>query len=99
MIEVTEAGGPEFLEVRMTAPITESDYTDVLTPAIDRAIEQAANIRLLVIVDGGPGAFIAGGMWPDSRIASDHWRRVDRCALATVSRTINRLCSLFVVLF
>jgi hypothetical protein len=98
MIEVTEAGGPEFLEVRMTAPITESDYTDVLTPAIDRAIEQAENIRLLVILDGGPGDFTAGAMWQDSRLGFKHWRGFDRCAIATDDSTMTRLISVFGVL-
>ena len=95
MIEAIENGGPEFLEVRMAPEITEAEYKDILLPAIDRAIEQADRVRLLLQLEAGFGDFTAGAMVQDARLGFKHWRGFDRCAMVTDDAGMRRMFGLF----
>ncbi len=95
MIDVNTDAGAQFLEISMTAPITEEDYKDTLIPAMDAAIEAADHIRMLVVVDGGMGDFTIGAMLQDGRMGLKHWRGFDRVALVSDDPGIRRMIGLF----
>ncbi|MDA5557975.1 STAS/SEC14 domain-containing protein [Shimia sp. MMG029] len=97
MIDVKTSEDARFVEITMTAPISEDDYTTTLAPAIDKAIETADHIRLLAIVDGGMSDFTFGALREDSRMGLKHWRGFDRVALVTDDPGIRRMVGMFSV--
>jgi len=90
MIEVHHHAEHAVLEIRMTAPVTDADYRDVLVPAIDAAIAAGERVRLLVIVEAGFSDFTLGAMLQDARIGLKHWSGFDRAAIVTDNAGITR---------
>lgn len=97
MIEVKQTGRDDLLEVRISAPVTDADYRDVLIPAMDEAIARADNVRLLAVLDAGVSDFTLGAMWDDARMGLKHWRGFDRIALVTGSTGLARTARVFSV--
>jgi hypothetical protein len=97
MIEIENAGTDGFMEIRMTAPITDSDYSDTLVPAIDAAITGTDSLRLLVIVEAGISDFTLGAMMQDARTGLKHWHGFDRIAIATDTAALRRTIGAFSV--
>ncbi len=77
-------GRPEgTLEFKITGYVTADDYDTVLTPAIERALEQHDRIRLLVQIGPGFEGYSFQAAWEDSRLGLQHWRGFDRIAVVT----------------
>lgn len=95
MIEVLESSRDDVLEVRITAPVSDRDYTEVLMPAIDAGIARADQLRLLCILEAGASDFTLGALWDDARMGLARWRGFERIAVvskaAGVARTIRTL--------
>ena len=97
MIEVQHEGGQGILEIRMTPPVTDSDYTDTLIPAIDAAIASGDNLRLLAIVEAGFSEFTLGAILQDARTGIKHWRGFDRAAIVTDNGALKKTVGAFSV--
>lgn len=95
MIDVKESNRPDILEVRMTGPVTDSDYENVLMPAIDRAIAESEHVRLLLIAEVGLNDFTLGAMWDDARLGLRNWRGFERVAYVTSNKSMARTIRAF----
>lgn len=97
MIDVEHTGEHGIVEIRMTAPVTDRDYTEALVPAIDAAIAQGDRVRLLAVVEAGFSDFTLGAMLQDARTGLKHWRGFDRVALVTDNSAIKTAAAAFSV--
>lgn len=97
MIEIEHTGDHGILEIRMTPPVTDSDYTDTLVPAIDAAIAGGDRVRVLAIVEAGITDFTLGAMLQDARTGLKHWRGFDRAAVVTDNKALKTAVSAFSV--
>ncbi|WP_397542795.1 STAS/SEC14 domain-containing protein [Roseovarius salis] len=97
MIEVESATDTGILEVRMTPPVTDSDYTETLLPAIDAAIASGVRVRILAIVEAGFADFTLGAMLQDARAGLKHWRGFDRAAVVTDNAALRTAVAAFSV--
>ena len=89
MIQIEHQNENGILEVRLKAPVTDKDYSEILIPAIDKAIEQAERVRLLVIVEAGLSDFTLGAMLEDARVGLKHWRGFDRIAVVSDNQAVR----------
>ena len=97
MIDVEHTGEHGIVEIRMTAPVTDRDYTETLIPAIDAAIAQGDRVRLLAVVEAGFSDFTLGAMLQDARTGLKHWRGFDRVALVTDNSAVKTTAAAFSV--
>lgn len=97
MIEIEHTGDHGILEIRMKPPVTDSDYTETLMPAIDAAIARGDRVRVLAIVEAGITDFTLGAMLQDARSGLKHWRGFDRAAVVTDNKALKTAVSAFSV--
>ncbi|GAB4303020.1 MAG: hypothetical protein Kow0058_17190 [Roseovarius sp.] len=98
MIEIQHPNDQGIIELRMTPPVTDKDYTDTLIPALDAATAGGQRLRLLAVVEAGFSDFTLGAMLQDARTGLRHWRGFDRAAVVTDNaalRTAVRAFSVF----
>ncbi|MDW4496420.1 STAS/SEC14 domain-containing protein [Sulfitobacter sp. D35] len=93
MIEVEQIGAHGIVEIRMSGPVSDKDYTDTLVPAIDAAIAQNETVRLLAIIESGFSDFTLGAIIEDARTGMKHWRGFDRAAIVTDNAAMKRVIS------
>lgn len=98
MIEIIKAESDQ-LEISMTAPVTDADYTKVLAPAIDAAIERADRVRVLILLEAGMSDFTFGAMLDDARLGLKHWSGFDRIAVVTDQKGLGRTIRAFSLLY
>ena len=80
MIEIFDTGSPGQLELRMSGAVTADDYQNVLIPAVEEALSEADNLRLLVIFEQGV-SFDMGAAWSDMKLGLSYWSGFDRLAV------------------
>ncbi len=97
MIEVEHIGERGMIEIRMTAPVSDSDYKERLMPAIDKAIAGGDCLRMLAIVEAGFSDFTLGAMMQDARMGLKHWRGFDRVAVVTDNGALTKAIGAFSV--
>jgi len=97
MIEVQQTGEHGILEVRMSPPVTDSDYRQTLIPAIDAAIAAGDRLRLLVVVEAGLSDFTLGAILEDARTGLKHWSGFDRAAIVSDSAALKKTVGAFSV--
>ena len=78
------AGLPEgTLGFKISGDVTGSDYDSVLTPAVDKAIEEFHRIRLLAQVGPNFEGYSMEAIWDDTRLGLRHWNGFERVAVVT----------------
>jgi len=95
MIEIDHSDEHGILEIRMSSPVSDRDYTETLIPAIDAAIAQGDRVRLLAVIEAGFSDFTLGAMLQDARTGLKHWRGFDRVALVTDNAAIRAAAAAF----
>jgi hypothetical protein len=98
MIEITRNDEPGYLEVALSGELTETDYTSVLDPAIERALESADRLRVLIVVAETLKGVTPGAMLEDSRLGLRHWRGFDRIAIAADQTWLSGAVRAFAIL-
>lgn len=83
MIEQLPTSTSDHLELRFTGQIGQSDYDDVVIPAIESAFADNDRIRMLSIFDEEFGGFDMGAVWADTQMGVSHWSGFDRIAVVT----------------
>jgi len=68
---------------RATGKVTGDDYDKVLTPAIDRAIDEFHRIKLLALLGPDFDGYSLEAAWDDTRLGLRHWSGFERIAVAT----------------
>lgn len=98
MIEVKSGTQENLLEVYMSAPITDKDYSDVLMPALDAALVQNEKVRMLVVLKAGVTDFTMGALWDDAKLGLGNWSGFERIAIVTANTTMARMVRAFSIL-
>jgi len=70
---------------RATGKVTGDDYDKVLTPAIDRAIEEHHRVKMLAVLGPDFEGYSLEAAWDDTRLGLRHWSGFERIAVATDS--------------
>lgn len=83
MITIQPTASTDLLEFTVTGKVTDEDYTAVLMPAIDAAIEAHDHIRMLARFDAGFQGYSFAAMLDDASMGLKHWSGFDRCAIVT----------------
>ena len=77
-------GRPEgTLEFKLTGKVTGRDYDHILTPAIDKALQDHERIRILVQIGPGFEGYALDAAWDDTRLGLRHWSGFDRIAIVS----------------
>ena len=85
MIELI-SGLPEgTLGVRISGHVTGGDYDHVLTPAVDEAIKQFDQIKLLVEVSPDFKGYNLAATWDDAKLGLRYWSGFERVAIVAES--------------
>ena len=71
------------LGFKVSGNVTGDDYDNVLTPAIDKAIEEFDRIKLLAQIGPDFKGYSLDAAWDDAKLGLRHWNGFDRVALAT----------------
>ena len=78
------SGLPEgALGFKISGKVTGDDYDNVLTPAIDEAIEKFDRIKLLAQVGPDFEGYSLDAIWDDTRLGLRHWQGFERVAVVT----------------
>ena len=78
------AGLPEgTLGFKISGDVTGDDYDNVLTPAVDKAIEKYDRIRFLAQVGPDFERYSLDAIWDDTKLGLRHWNGFDRVAVVT----------------
>lgn len=91
MIEQIETTREDMLEFRVSGTVTDADYSEVLIPALEKAIAEQERIRLLMRFDAKFKDFTLGALFDDARVGLKHWRGFDRVAVVSDSAWLNRV--------
>lgn len=71
------------LGFKMSGKVTGDDYDSVLTPAVDKAVEEFDRIRFLAQIGPDFEGYNLDAAWDDARLGLRHWRGFERVAVAT----------------
>ena len=88
MLEVLEAGADGVVELRVAGKVTRAEF-ERLTPRLEEAIARHGSIRLLCDLTGWTG-LEPGALWEDLRFTLRHGRDIERMAVVTDRRWIER---------
>lgn len=81
MIEKKPTARDDVLEFHVSGIVSEKDYTMVLIPALEGAIETQDRLRLLVRFSADFEDYTLGALLQDARTGLKHWRGFDRIAI------------------
>ena len=71
------------LGIRLSGKISGDDYEQVLTPAVNRVIEEHVRIRLLAELGADFESYSLDAAWEDSKLGIKHWKGFERAAIVT----------------
>lgn len=83
MLELMQDLPDGVVGVEAKGKVEESDYKDILVPAIDRASETHEKVRVLFVLGEDYDGFTLGAAWDDMRLGVRHPASFDRVALVT----------------
>ncbi|EEX10362.1 conserved hypothetical protein [Ruegeria lacuscaerulensis ITI-1157] len=83
MISVHKNSDGALVEIELTGEVTSNDYTNTLVPAIEAALQEHDQVRMLVIVGPEFKGYDLGAAWEDTKLGLSHWRGFDRIAVVT----------------
>jgi len=75
--------------------ITRADYTDVLTPAVEKAFATHKRLRLYYELAPDFAGIDPGAMWEDFKVGVEHLTRWERVAVVTDIEWIKQATRLF----
>ncbi|RYH08150.1 STAS/SEC14 domain-containing protein [Tropicimonas sp. IMCC6043] len=87
------------MEIHLSGVVTSDDYADVLVPAIEKALQDREQLRVLVRVGEGFERYTLEAMGADARLGLKHWNGFDRIAVVSDTGWLNttvRAVSIFV---
>jgi hypothetical protein len=83
MIEFSKTSSPDQFEIRFSGQVSQSDYEQSLVPALEAALAENDDIRVLAILDDSFTGFDLGAAWADTKTGLSHWRGFERIAVAS----------------
>lgn len=83
MIEQLEGFPEGTLAFRVSGRVTGADYDEVLTPALDEAMQAFDGIRIYMQVGPDFDGYSPEAAWDDTRLGLRHWRGFDRIVVVS----------------
>ncbi len=83
MIEEVPGRPDGVLEFMVSGRVASGDYDAVLTPAIERALQEHDRIRVLIQFAPDFEGYSLDAAWSDTRLGLRHWRGFERIAVVT----------------
>lgn len=71
---------PGTLGVEAVGTVTAEDYSTVLVPALEAALERG-DVRLMYVLGDDFDSYTAKAVWADARLGTSQWRSWQRLAL------------------
>ena len=71
------------LGFKISGDVTGDDYDNVLTPAVDKAIEEFDRIKFLAQIGPDFNGYSLDAAWDDAKLGLRHWMGFERVAVAT----------------
>ena len=98
MIEPIEGAPDGVIAFKAVGKVEGSDYDSVLRPAIDKAVEERGNVRLVYQLGSEFDGYSSGGVWEDMKLGTAHLSKWERCAVVTDHRLIGDAVKAFGIL-
>ena len=83
MIDAMEGLPEGTLGFRFRGKVTAADYRSVLTPSLERGLEQHERLKLLAVLAEDFEAYELGAAWEDSKELLRHWGGFERLAVVS----------------
>ncbi len=83
MIQLIEGAPEGVLAFAAVGEVDADDYTEVLRPAIEEALEGDHRLRFVFEIGSEFDRFTAGAAWDDMALEFSHFNDWQRCALVT----------------
>jgi len=91
MIELIQGLPDGVVGLEAVGEVESGDYKAIAAPAVKRALERHAKIRLIHVLDDRFTGYTAGGAWQDALLGLAHPLSFERIAVVTDSESIGRL--------
>ena len=94
MIQLIEGLPDAVVGLEAIGEVESADYEAIAAPAVKRALERHAKIRLIHVLNDRFSGYTVGGAWEDAVLGLAHPRSFERIAVVTDSESIRRLMKL-----
>ena len=69
--------------IKASGEVTGDDYRKVLVPAVEEALKDDAEVRLLYVLGDDVTGLSAGAAWQDTKVGLGHYNRWEKVAVVT----------------
>ena len=83
MIELIEGLPDGVIGIEAVGNVTREDYTDIVAPAVERALASHPKIRLLHVLGDRLVAHSASALLEDAKLGLSNFRNIERIAVVT----------------
>ena len=83
MLKPIEGAPVGVVAIRAVGTVTADDYDTVLEPAIEAAIADHGNVRLVYELGPEFEGYAAGAAWEDAKFGANYLSKWQRCAVVT----------------
>ena len=87
------------IAMRAVGKITDTDYKDVLVPAIEAQIQMVGKVRLVYVLGSAFDSFTAHAAMDDAMLGMHHWKDFKKVAVVTNCDWIQKAVRIFLPLF
>ena len=81
MIEIMEESKGKVLAAKASGTLTDADYTEVLIPALEKAIAWHGKVNLLLYMDASFEGWELMAMWDDAKFGIQHRNDLGKVAV------------------
>lgn len=83
MIRLIEGLPDDVIGLEAVGEVRAGDYTSVIDPAVDAALEANDKVNLLYVLGPEFQGFSGGAMWEDAKVGMSHLNRWNRVCIVT----------------
>lgn len=95
MITKIENAPANTVAFRATGAVTQSDYDNVVIPAIDQLVKQQGAINFLLVVDTDIADFTLGAWLKDLGVGLKHFTKWNKMAIVSHSKGVIKFTDFF----
>ncbi len=98
MLERIEGLPDGVVGIRARGKVTETDYLDVLVPAVEDALSRHRRLRLLYVLGDEFDGYTGAAAWEDAKIGMRHFTAFERVAVVSDHEWVVRMVKAFGIL-